>query len=73
MKSPGLCLAEEAVSEKLFGTNAEIFKPDSLGLLLLLGKEIQIDTTFPNPSMQNPSTRIAFCKYNDALHEVWAY
>lgn len=73
MKSPGLCLAEEAVSRKLFGINAEIFKPDSLCLLFLLGKEIQIHTTFPTPSMQNPSITIAFCKYNDALHEVWAY
>lgn len=73
MKSPGLCLAKEAVSEELFGINTEIFRPDSLCLLLLMGKEIQIHTTFPTPSMENPSTRIALCKYSDALHEVWGY
>lgn len=73
MKSPGLCLAEEAVSEKVFGINVEIFKLDSLCLLFLIGKEIQIHTTFPTPSKKNPNTTIACCKYNDALHEVWAY
>lgn len=73
IKSSGLHLAEEAVSEQLFGINAEIFKSDSLCLLLLIGKEIQVHTIFPTPPMQNPSTRTAFYNCNDAPHRVWAH
>jgi len=64
MKSPGLCLAEEAVSEKSFGIKVAINKLDSLCPLLLIGKELWIHTASPNHPEKNPSTRsLAFGKY----------
>lgn len=74
MRSPRLCLVEEAVSEKLFGIKATIYKLDSLCPLLLIGKEMQIQTTSPIHSGQNLSTTsLASAKYiQHAPHEVWA-
>lgn len=64
MKSPGLCLAAEAAGEKLFGIKAAIYKLDSPCALLPIGKEIQVHTTTPSHSEQNPSTTsLAFGKY----------
>lgn len=67
------CLVE--VSVKLFGIKAAIYKLDSLCPLLRIGNEMQMHTTSPIRSEQNPiTTSLVFAKHTQhAPHEVWAY